>query len=93
MSIDKEITAIGGNTDGKIGVGDVIQYKVVVENTVISHTNIQVVGSLRLGSSTATPVDNTNYDSPAGVDLWTQNQTLYRASHYYVAWYVMMTCC
>ena len=31
MSVAKTITGIGGNTDGKIGVGDVIQYKVVVE--------------------------------------------------------------
>ena len=91
MSIDKEITAIGGNTDGKIGVGDVIQYKVVVENEGnVTLTNIQVVDSLRLGSPTATPVDNTNYDSPAGVDLWTQNQTLLPGeSATYVAWYVI----
>ena len=70
---------------------DVIQYKVVVENTGnVTLTNIQVVDSLRLGSPTATPVDNTNYDSPAGVDLWTQNQTLLPGeSATYVAWYVI----
>ena len=90
MSV-KTITAIGGNTDGKIGVGDVIQYKVVVENIGnVTLTNIQVVDSLRLGSPTATPVDNTNYDSPAGVDLWTQNQTLLPGdSATYVAWFVI----
>ena len=70
---------------------DVIQYKVVVENIGnVTLTNIQVVDSLRLGSPTATPVDNTNYDSPAGVDLWTQNQTLLPGeSATYVAWYVI----
>ena len=38
MSVAKTITGIGGNTDGKIGVGDVIQYKVVVENEVMLHS-------------------------------------------------------
>ena len=91
MSVAKTITGIGGNTDGKIGVGDVIQYKVVVTNEGnVTLTNIQVVDSLRLGSPTATPVDNAAYDSPAGVDLWTQNQTLLPGdSATYVAWYVI----
>ena len=91
MSVAKTITGIGGNTDGKIGVGDVIQYKVVVENTGnVTLTNIQVVDSLRLGSPTAAPVDNSDDDSPAGVDLWTQNQTLLPGeSATYVAWYVI----
>ena len=89
MSVAKTITAIGGNTDAKIGVGDVIQYK-VVENIGNVTLTIQVVDSLRLGSPTATPVDNTNYDSPAGVDLWTQNQTLLPGdSATYVAWFVI----
>ena len=81
MSIVKTITGIGGNTDGKIGVGDVIQYKVVVTNEGnVTLTNIEVVDSLRLGSPTAAPVDNAAYDSPAGVDLWTQIRRYYRAS-------------
>ena len=68
---------VDDNGDDKNGVGDVIQYTVTVTNTGnVTLTDVDLSDELRLGSSTANVEDNTNNDSPAGVDLWTQDQTL-----------------
>ena len=75
----------------KNGVGDVIQYTVTVTNTGnVTLTDVDLSDELRLGSSTANVEDNTNNDSPAGVNLWTQDQTLLPGeSATYVAWYII----
>ena len=90
MTVDKTAD-VDDNGDGKNGVGDVIQYTVTVTNTGnVTLTDVDLSDELRLGSSTATPEDNTNNDSPAGVDLWTQDQTLEPGeSATYVAWYII----
>ena len=83
--------SVDDNGDNKNGVGDVIQYTVTVTNTGnVTLTDVDLSDELRLGSSTATPEDNTANDSPAGVDLWTQDQTLEPGeSATYVAWYII----
>ena len=82
---------VDDNGDDKNGVGDVIQYTVTVTNTGnVTLTDVDLSDELRLGSSTANVEDNTNNDSPAGVDLWTQDQTLLPGeSATYVAWYII----
>ena len=83
--------SVDDNGDEKNGVGDVIQYTVTVTNTGnVTLTDVDLSDELRLGSSTANVEDNTNNDSPAGVDLWTQDQTLLPGeSATYVAWYII----
>ena len=82
---------VDDNGDDKNGVGDVIQYTVTVTNTGnVTLTDVDLSDELRLGSSTANVEDNTNNDSPAGVNLWTQDQTLLPGeSATYVAWYII----
>ena len=82
---------VDDNGDTKNGVGDVIQYTVTVTNTGnVTLTDVDLSDELRLGSSTANVEGNTNNDSPAGVDLWTQDQTLLPGeSATYVAWYII----
>ena len=90
MSVVKS-ASVDDNGDTKNGVGDVIQYTVTVTNTGnVTLTDVDLSDELRLGSSTATPEDNTANDSPAGVNLWTQDQTLLPGeSATYVAWYII----
>ena len=90
MSVVKT-ASVDDNGDTKNGVGDVIQYTVTVTNTGnVTLTDVDLSDELRLGSSTETPEDNTGNDSPAGVDLWTQDQTLLPGeSATYVAWYII----
>ena len=90
MSVVKT-ASVDDNGDTKNGVGDVIQYTVTVTNTGnVTLTDVDLSDELRLGSSTATPEDNTGNDSPAGVNLWTQDQTLLPGeSATYVAWYII----
>ncbi|NBU87340.1 MAG: DUF11 domain-containing protein, partial [Verrucomicrobia bacterium] len=90
MSVVKT-ASVDDNGDTKNGVGDVIQYTVTVTNTGnVTLTDVDLSDELRLGSSTANVEDNTGNDSPAGVDLWTQDQTLLPGeSATYVAWYII----
>ena len=90
MSVVKT-ASVDDNGDTKNGVGDVIQYTVTVTNTGnVTLTDVDLSDELRLGSSAANVEDNTNNDSPAGVDLWTQDQTLLPGeSATYVAWYII----
>jgi uncharacterized repeat protein (TIGR01451 family) len=90
MSVVKTAT-VDDNGDEKNGVGDVIQYTVTVTNTGnVTLTDVDLSDELRLGSSTANVEDNTGNDSPAGVDLWTQDRTLLPGeSATYVAWYII----
>ena len=90
MSVVKT-ASVDDNGDNKNGVGDVIQYTVTVTNTGnVTLTDVDLSDELRLGSSTANVEDNTNNDSPAGVNLWTQDQTLLPGeSATYVAWYII----
>ncbi|NCX71616.1 MAG: DUF11 domain-containing protein, partial [Rhodobacteraceae bacterium] len=83
--------SVDDNGDEKNGVGDVIQYTVTVTNTGnVTLTDVDLSDELRLGSSTANVEDNTGNDSPAGVNLWTQDQTLLPGeSATYVAWYII----
>ena len=83
--------SVDDNGDNKNGVGDVIQYTVTVTNTGnVTLTDVDLSDELRLGSSTANVEDNTGNDSPAGVNLWTQDQTLLPGeSATYVAWYII----
>jgi uncharacterized repeat protein (TIGR01451 family) len=90
MSVVKT-ASVDDNGDEKNGVGDVIQYTVTVTNTGnVTLTGVDLSDELRLGSSTANVEDNTGNDSPAGVDLWTQDRTLLPGeSATYVAWYII----
>ena len=90
MSVVKT-ASVDDNGDNKYGVGDVIQYTVTVTNTGnVTLTDVDLSDELRLGSSTANVEDNTGNDSPAGVNLWTQDQTLLPGeSATYVAWYII----
>jgi uncharacterized repeat protein (TIGR01451 family) len=90
MTVVKTAT-VDDNGDEKNGVGDVIQYTVTVTNTGnVTLTDVDLSDELRLGSSTANVEDNTGNDSPAGVDLWTQDRTLLPGeSATYVAWYII----
>ena len=83
--------SVDDNGDEKNGVGDVIQYTVTVTNTGnVTLTDVDLSDELRLGSSAANVEDNTGNDSPAGVNLWTQDQTLLPGeSATYVAWYII----